>query len=248
MEAKEESDFGVRPALPAGPDAPSSSGAGPHSDSSSGARSPSDSSSGAGSPSDSGAELIARAQLICGEQHVLTDPVVVETYRRYGVSYRAPAPLVVLLPASASEVAGLVGACAALSVGWTVRGAATGADGPPLAQAGHALIVLTRMRRILKALNADGEITVEPGVPVAMLRRAAGASLLPGASPSATVGGHVASVRGLRGVVGIELVEPDGSLAHAAPRQPGYDLAGAFCGSRGAAGIAVSLTLIELEP
>jgi len=189
------------------------------------------------------AELIARARLICGERWVLTDPAVVETYRRYASGLQAPAPLVVVLPGRASEVAGLVGACSALSLGWTVRGAATSTDGSALPQAGSALIVLTRMRRILRPLNADGEITVEPGVSIAMLRNLCGESVLPGADLNATVGGYVASVRGLRGVNGIEIVEPDGSVAHTEPRQPGYDLAGAFCGSRGLTGIAVAISL-----
>jgi FAD/FMN-containing dehydrogenase len=103
------------------------------------------------------------------------------------------------------------------------------------------------MRRILRSLDADGEITVEPGVPVATLRSVLGAQVFAGASPSATVGGHVASIRGLRGLTGIELVEPDGGVAHSDVRHPGYDFAGAFCGSRGVAGIAVSISLRAAE-
>ncbi len=190
-----------------------------------------------------GAELIARARLICGDRYVITDPVLLATYRHDGLRREAPAPLAVVLPATASEVAGVVGACAALSLGHTVRGAGTSTHGAALPRSAQTMVVLSRMRRILRPVDADGEITVEPGVSVATLRGVLRAAVLPGASPSATVGGHVASTRGLRGLTAIELVEPDGGIAHSDVRHAGYDFAGAFCGSRGLAGIAVSISL-----
>jgi FAD/FMN-containing dehydrogenase len=202
---------------------------------------------GAGARAGAAAELIARARLICGEAHVITNPVVLETYRSDGLRRDLPSPPVVVLPATASEVVGLLGACAALSVAFTVRGAGTSTHGGALPQLASAMLVLTRMRRILRPINGDGEITVEPGVSVAMLRSACHARLLPDASTSGTVGGHLASVRGLRGVTGIEIVEPDGNLAHSDARRPGFDFAGAFCGSRGLAGIAVSISLRVAE-
>jgi hypothetical protein len=120
---------------------------------------------------DAATELFARARLICGPEHVVTDPVVLSTYRSDGVKRDGPLPLAVVLPGSASEVAGVVAACADAEISWTVRGAGTSQSGVALASAGQVLIVLARMRRILRGRDADDELTLEPGVPLAALSR-----------------------------------------------------------------------------
>jgi glycolate oxidase len=188
-------------------------------------------------------ELLARARLICGPRHVLTDPVVLSTYRSDGVRRDGPLPLAAILPGSASEVAGVVAACADAEIAWTVRGAGTSTSGVALAAAGQVLIVLTRMRRILRGRDADGELTLEPGVPLATLQRLSAVPWVSGAALAGTVGGHVALTPGVRTLTALELIDPDGRLVQFDSRQPGYDVVGAFCGSCGRAGIAVSLSL-----
>jgi len=190
-----------------------------------------------------GTELIARARLICGTQHVLTDPVVLSTYRSDGIKRDGPLPLAAILPGSASEVAGVVAACADAEIAWTARGAGTSTSGVALPAAGQVLIVLTRMRRILRGRDADGEMTLEPGVPLAALQRLSAARWVSEAGLAGTVGGHVALTPGLGALTALELVDREGRLVRFDSRAPGYDVVGAFCGSRGRAGIAVSLSL-----
>lgn len=187
------------------------------------------------------AELIARARLICGEQHVITHPTVLSTYRSDGVRRSGPPPPAAILPGSVSELAGVVSACAATGTPYAVRGAGTSRAGGALAGADRVLIVLTRMRRIAPA---DGdELTVEAGAPVAAVLRRDGRRWLADAEPLGTVGGHVAERRSVVNLRALELVRPDGTLVRLDSRRPGYDLIGAFPGSRGHAGIAATLTL-----
>ena len=127
---------------------------------------------------EAGAELVARARLICGEQHVLTHPTVLSTYRSDGLRRNGPLPLAAILPGSAAEVAGVVSACAATGTRFVVRGAGTSQSGGALPIADGVLIVLTRMRRILALDEGGDEITVEPGTPPAALARAVAGTLV----------------------------------------------------------------------
>lgn len=190
---------------------------------------------------EAGAELIARARLICGDEHVVTHPAVLSTYRSDGLWRDAPLPPAVVLPGSVSEVVSVVSACAATGMPYTVRGAGTSRSGSALPQAGAVLLVLTRMRRILSA-DAD-EITVQAGVPAQGLPHLTGASWFPASAPIGTVGGYVAETAGIANISALELVRSDGSLLRLDGRDPGYDLTGAFPGSRGRAGIAVTVSL-----
>ena len=120
---------------------------------------------------EAGAELIARARLICGEQHVITHATVLSTYRSDGLKRDGPLPRAAILPGSATELANLVMACAATGVRYVVRGAGTSIDGDALPVADGVLVVLTRLRRILEV--GKDELTVEPGVPVSPCSRSA---------------------------------------------------------------------------
>ncbi len=190
---------------------------------------------------EAGAELIARARLICGAQHVLTDATVLSTYRSDGIRRDGPLPVAAILPKSPAEVVNIIAACAEAGVRYVVRGAGTSHSGGALPVADGVLIVLTRMRRIVAVEGA--ELTVEAGAPLASLPRPASGTWLEFSEPLGTVGGHVAETSGAGNISALDLVRPDGTLVHLDARAPGYDLAGAFSGSRGRAGIAVALTL-----
>jgi glycolate dehydrogenase FAD-linked subunit len=188
-----------------------------------------------------GAELIARARLICGEQHVLTGATVLSTYRSDGIRRNGPLPLAAILPGGCSEVAKVVGACAEAGIPYVVRGAGTSHGGGALARADGVLIVLTRMRRVLAVTGS--ELTAEAGVPLVALPISPARSWLDTPERLGTVGGHIAETRGVSNICGLDLVGSDGMLVHLDACLPGYDLAGAFPGSRGRAGIAVTITL-----
>ena len=191
---------------------------------------------------DAGAELIARARLICGEQHVLTNATVLATYRSDGLRREGPLPLAAILPGSASEVASVVSACAAARMPYVVRGAGTSQSGSALPIADGVLIVLTRMRRVIRI--AGSELTVEAGAPLALLPPASpGRHWVDHAEPLGTVGGHLAETAGVGNVVALDLVRADGTQVQLSGSFPGYAVAAAFPGSRGHAGIAVAVTL-----
>lgn len=192
---------------------------------------------------EAGAELIERSRLICGSAHVLTDSVALSTYRSDGLRRSGALPLAVVLPGDAGEVAGVVRACAQTGISWVARGAGTSTDGSVLPQVGALLIVLSRMRRILAVDLQDDEITAEPGTPTITLARALAPTHSLPHDPVSTVGGAVAYGELGRHLQAMEIVQQDGTLVQVDRRQPGYDMAGAFSGSRGLRGIAVSLTL-----
>ena len=116
-------------------------------------------------------------------------------------------------------------------------------DPGALAIADGVLIVASRMRRLLSSLDGDDEITVEPGVPPSALPRLDSASWFSSPDPVGTVGGHIAETPGIANVRALDIVQPDGAFVRLNGRSPGYDLVGAFPGSRGRAGIAVAITL-----
>jgi glycolate oxidase len=187
------------------------------------------------------AELIARARLICGEQHVLTNPTVLSTYRSDGMRRNGPLPAAAILPGSAPEIANLVSACATSGIPYTTRGAGTSQDGGALAVGNGVLLVLSRLRRIIS--EAGSELTVEAGVPLAALPHLGAGTWLDTTDVLGTVGGYVAGTTGVGNISALQLVRPDGTLVELDGRFPGYDVVGAFPGSRGSAGIAVTVTL-----
>jgi len=190
---------------------------------------------------EAGAELIARARLICGEQHVLISPTVLSTYRSDGMRRTGPLPLAAILPGSPSEVANVVSACSAAGVRYAVRGAGTSRSGGALPLAGAVLIVLTRMRRVIR--SEGDELTVEAGAPLGGLPPAPSGVWFDAGATLGTVGGHIAETPEIGNVTGLELVRPDGAHVRIGSWFPGYDLAGSFPGSRGNAGILVTATL-----
>ena len=190
-----------------------------------------------------GAELIERVRLICGARNVLTDTAELLTYRSDGLWRTGPLPLAVALPGDGAEVASVVRACAELAVPWTVRGAGTSTDGSALSRSGALLIALARMRRILSLNLEDDEVTVEPGVPAALLARRVAPSHHFPAETVSTVGGIVAQGAGVTELMGLSLVGSGGARAEIRAGGPGYDIAAAFPGSCGEYGIAVALTL-----
>ncbi|MDA8067078.1 MAG: FAD-binding oxidoreductase [Actinomycetota bacterium] len=194
---------------------------------------------------EAGHELILRARRICGQAHVITDPSLLSVYRSDGQRRDGPLPLAVILPGSAAEVAGVVSACTALAIRYVVRGAGTSRDGSSLPHSGEVLVVTTRMRQVL-ALRGT-ELTVQTGAPLAGALPGGPRAWLGTDELLGTVGGYVARSASLTNLCAIELVGTDGRLMLLDARQPGYDLVGAFPGSRGRCGIAVTLTLRRLS-
>jgi glycolate oxidase len=205
----------------------------------------------------SGADLVAKLQGICGDEHVLTHPHALATYRSDGLAHYRETPLAAALPGTAGEVRDIVAACARAGVPWVARGAGTGLSGGALPVAEGVLIVLARMRRILSVSLDDSEVVVEPGVTNLAISQAVAPTHFYPPDPSSqivcSIGGNVAENSGgahcfkygftTNYVTGLEVVLADGTVVELDRDAPGYDLLGAFVGSEGTLGVATRIKL-----
>jgi glycolate oxidase len=206
---------------------------------------------------ESGAELVRRLQGVCGDEHVLTHPDALATYRSDGLAHYRQTPLAAVLPASGEEVREVVKACFEARVPWVARGSGTGLSGGALPVAEGVLIVLARMRRILAIELDDSRVVVEPGVTNLAISRAVAPTHFYPPDPSSqivcSIGGNVAENSGgahcfkygftTNYVTALEVVLSDGTMVELERDAPGYDLLGAFVGSEGTLGVATRITL-----
>jgi glycolate oxidase len=166
-------------------------------------------------------------------------------------------PSAVVLPDNRDEVRSVVRLCAEGGVPWVARGAGTGLSGGALPVEDGIVIALSRLRRILAIDVEDQRVTVEPGVTNTEISKAVGPRFVYPPDPSSqivcSIGGNVAENSGgahcfkygftTNYVVGLEVVLPDGELVSLSSDRAGYDLLGAFVGSEGTLGVAVSVTV-----
>jgi glycolate oxidase len=192
---------------------------------------------------------------------VITDVARLRTYECDGLSHYRVVPALVVIPEDASQLAGVVRACAEHGVPFVARGSGTGLSGGALPHAEGVLVVTSKMRAITDVRRADQRAVVEPGVINLDVTRAAtphGYYYAPDPSSQqiCSIGGNVAENSGgahclkygftTNHVVGADFVSPQGDLVQlggAAPDSPGYDLLGAVVGSEGTLGIVTSVTV-----
>jgi glycolate oxidase len=211
-------------------------------------------------PAPLGRALIDRLRSICGNEHVLTEPIQLRTYESDGLLHYRATPGAVVLPGSAGEVRDVVRACADEGVPWVARGAGSGLSGGALPVAEGVVIAVTRMRRVLEVDLEGGRIVVEPGVTNTEVGAAVGPTHFYPPDPSSqivcSIGGNVAENSGgahcfkygftTNYVTGLEVVLADGQVVALGGKEldmPGYDLLGAFVGSEGTLGICTKITL-----
>ncbi|MHB8658997.1 MAG: FAD-linked oxidase C-terminal domain-containing protein [Solirubrobacteraceae bacterium] len=201
--------------------------------------------------------LIERLQGFCGEQHVLTHPHALATYRSDGLGHYRQTPVAAVLPATAHEVQSIVRACYEAGIPWVARGAGTGLSGGALPVAEGVLIVLSRLRRIISVELEDGRVVVEPGVTNLAISRAVAPTHFYPPDPSSqsvcSIGGNIAENSGgahcfkygftTNYVTGLEIVLSDGSIVELERDAAGYDLLGTFVGSEGTLGVATRIAL-----
>jgi glycolate oxidase len=203
--------------------------------------------------------LIPRLTEICGPDGVVTDPLELRTYECDGLTSHRCQPGLVVLPASAGQVAAVVRECVRDGVPYVARGSGTGLSGGALPRTDGVLIVTSRMRRILSVDPASRRAIVEPGVTnLAVSKAVEPYGLFYAPDPSSqlmcSVGGNVAENSGgahclkhgftVHHVTGLQIVTPSGELTwlgDGTGAAPGYDLTGAFTGSEGTLGIATKI-------
>jgi glycolate oxidase len=205
--------------------------------------------------------VLDELRAIVGERGLLIAPEDLRTYECDGLTNFRVMPRAVLLPASTAEVQAVVRVCHRERIPFVARGAGTGLSGGALPVADGIVISLARMNRILEVDLQNARMAVEPGVTnLEVTGRVATAGFFYAPDPSSqsvcSIGGNVAENSGgahclkygftTTHVLGLEVVLPDGSLAHLGGTTldaPGYDLLGVFVGSEGTLGIATKITL-----
>jgi glycolate oxidase len=209
--------------------------------------------------------LVPLLREVCGAGNVVTDPLELRTYECDGLTSHRSVPALVVLPATASEVASVVAACAAAGVPFVARGSGTGLSGGALPHKDGVLVVMSRMRSIVEIDPVSRRAVVEPGVTnLAVSKAAAPFGLFYAPDPSSqvvcSVGGNVAENSGgahclkhgftVHHVTGLQIVTPSGELTWLGDGTgvaSGYDLVGAFTGSEGTLGIVTKI-VVKLMP
>src|SRR5829696_7920058 len=205
--------------------------------------------------------LIRRLEEIVGPQGVISERNQLRTYECDGLANFRVIPSVVVLPETASQAQGTVRACYEAGVPFVARGSGTGLSGGALPVSDGVLVVLARMRRVHEVDLDNQRAVVEPGVlNLQVTKEVAPEGFYYAPDPSSqqvcSIGGNVAENSGgahclkygftTNHVTGLEIVTPAGDLVRLggrAPDPPGYDLVGAFVGSKGTLGIATEVTV-----
>jgi glycolate oxidase len=196
-----------------------------------------------------------------GEHAVISDEAGLRTYECDGLTGMRVVPSLVVLPASAEEVAAVLRICALEGIPYVARGAGTGLSGGALPVAKGIVIGLARMRRILEIDAANQRMVVEPGVTNAEMSRAVAVYDLyyapdPSSQIVCTIGGNVAENSGgahclkygftTNHVLALEVVLPGGEIVTVggdSAESAGYDLRGVLIGSEGTLAVVTKATV-----
>src|SRR5439155_23557342 len=193
---------------------------------------------------------------------VIREPEQLRTYECDGLTGHRAQPALVVLPATADEVQGVVRLCHEHRVPFVARGAGTGLSGGALPVADGVVISLARLDRVLGVDLDRGRVVVEPGVTNLDITRAVAVEGFyyapdPSSQQVCTIGGNVAENSGgahclkhgftVNHVLASDVVLPDGELVALSRDDEGPDLLGAFVGSEGTLGIAVRITVRVLR-
>jgi glycolate oxidase len=189
---------------------------------------------------------------------VVAEPEQLRVYECDALTGWRAMPELVVLPATAEQVAGVVRLCHEHRVPFVARGAGTGLSGGALPVADGVVISLARLNRILEIDLEAARVVVEPGVTNLEITKAVAADGYyyapdPSSQQVCTIGGNVAENSGgahclkygftVNHVLAADVVLPDGELVTLSRDDDGPDLLGAFVGSEGTLGIAVRITV-----
>ena len=210
---------------------------------------------------------VSAMRRIVGDDHVLTDPEVTASFGTDWTRRWSAKPLAVVRPATTSEAAEVVAACADAGVAVVPQGGNTGLVGASIPDRPGMVVLSTRRLDGLGPVDtARRQVTVGAGTTVASVHELAASHGLTygvdlASRESATIGGTVATnaggVRVVRfgetrhNVVGVQAVLADGSVLDRLDAMPkdsaGYDLSGLLVGSEGTLAVITAVRL-RLHP
>jgi glycolate oxidase subunit GlcD len=211
------------------------------------------------------AALVKALRKDVGKAAVLDDIASRLVYSRDASHLRLGRPVCVVLPASADEVAAVIGTCARFEAPFVVRGGGTGLSGGALPRDGAVVIGTSRLADIGPVDAVRRRVVCGPGViNEAVSRHAAPLGLRFAPDPSsqyaATVGGNVAANAGgphclkvgvtAQHVRRLEWVDVQGrrwNTGRGAGDERGIGLTGLLCGSEGTLGVVTAADL-DLTP
>lgn len=213
-------------------------------------------------------EFIDELKTLLGEKYVKTDA---DTLDRYKTDEEADErcfhlPDVVVIPANAEEIAGVVKLCNKYLIPLTVRGGGTGIVDGAIADKGGVVLLMERLNKIIE-LNKEGLYMVaQAGVRTLDIQAAAKAENLlyagdPSSSDSCQIGGNLATnaggIKAVRygvtrnQVYAVQIVTPYGDIVDlGSPLKKcstGYCMEQLVIGSEGTLGVITQVTL-KLQP
>jgi glycolate oxidase len=205
--------------------------------------------------------IVRELEKIVGPNAVIHTEEELRVYECDGATIIRALPDMVVLPATAHQVAEIVKVCHREQLYFVPRGAGTGLSGGALASKGGIIIGLNRMIRILETDVPNQRAVVESGVVnVWLAQKISGDGYYfapdPASQTACTIGGNVAENAGgvhtpkygvtTNHVLGLEVVLPSGETVEIGGKvldPPGYDLVGVFVGSEGTFGIATKVAV-----
>ncbi len=209
--------------------------------------------------------LAKRFRQLTDPAFVLTEPGELAPYECDGLSAYRRRPLIVVLPATVTEVQAIVRVCRDLGVPVIARGAGTGLSGGALPREDAVLLSLARFNQILDLDVSNCRARVQPGVRNLAISEAARPFGLyyapdPSSQIACSIGGNVAENAGgvhclkygltTHNLLALTVVTIDGELitiGGGGYDAPGYDLLALMTGSEGMLGIVVEVT-VKLLP
>jgi len=198
---------------------------------------------------------------------VLTDPVDLEHYGRDWTRRWTPAPRAITLPSSIEEVRAIARWASAHKIALVPSGGRTGLSGGAVAAHGELVVSFERMNRVVDFNAVDRTLTVQPGIALEAVHKAAQEHGLTypvdfGARGSCSIGGNIATnaggIRVIRygntreWIAGLKLVTASGELLDLnrglVKNSSGYDLRQLVIGAEGTLGFVVEATLKLTDP
>ena len=211
-------------------------------------------------------DWLKQAAEIVGADGVLQDPADVEAYGHdeYALETYVQLPKAVIKPSSEEQVAEIVRLCGQKGVPLTARGGGTGLSAACIGDPEGIVLSLERLNKVVEADPDNYAITVQAGVTLEQINRAAEEIGLffpphPG-DESAMAGGMVATNAGgaravkygtiRRFVLGLQVVLASGRIAELGgtflKSSTGYSLMELMIGSEGTLGVITRVTLALL--
>lgn len=210
--------------------------------------------------------VLSELRSIVGEEGVLADPTALEPFLAEERGLYRGAASVVVRPGTVSQVSDVVRLCARSGISIVPQGGNTGLCGGAVSDSGQLILSLGRMNRIRSVDPVDFTMTVEAGVILETIQKAALEvdrffPLSLGAQGSCQIGGNLATNAGGLNVLrygnardlclGLEVVLADGrvwnGLKYLGKDNTGYALKHLFIGGEGTLGI-ITAAVLKLFP